>query len=207
MSTATPNLEEIWKLFHETSRRFQETDRRFQETDRKFQETDRRFQETDKKFQETDQMIDRLGHKWDKQWGRFGNRLGEFVASMVAPAAVRLFQERNIEVHQLYRELEGERDGIRLEADLVVANDQDIVVIEVKSKLSVEDVNDHLTRLEKFRLIFHRFADARLMGAVAAMVIPEEVGKYAYRQGLFVIGQTGEVVKILNDTQFVPRIW
>ena len=35
----------------------------------------------------------------------------------------------------------------------------------------------------------------------------QELDRFAYRQGLFVIGQTGETVKILNDKTFKPKIW
>lgn len=45
------------------------------------------------------------------------------------------------------------------------------------------------------------------MGAVAAMVIPEDVARYAYKKGLFVITQSGEVMTILNDEQFEPKIF
>ena len=36
-------------------------------------------------------------------------------------------------------------------------------------------------------------------------IVIEEANKFAYRQGLFVIGQTGETVKILNDKTFKPK--
>ncbi len=45
------------------------------------------------------------------------------------------------------------------------------------------------------------------MGAVAAMVIPENVAKYSYKQGLFVIAQTGEIMTILNDEKFHPKVF
>jgi hypothetical protein len=45
------------------------------------------------------------------------------------------------------------------------------------------------------------------MGAVAAMVILDNVASYAYRQGLFVLGQRGETIQILNNAQFQPRTW
>lgn len=200
-------FKETDKEFKELSRKFEETDEEFKEIARRFKETDERFKETDEKFKETQRLIERLSRKWDEQWGRFGNRLGEFVESMVAPAALRLFQERNIKVDQLYRELEGRHQGVHLEVDLLVANTEEVVVIEVKSKLSVEDVNDHLERLEKFRRVFHNFAQARVLGAVAAMVMSEEIAKYAYRRGLFVIAQSGNTVHIFNDEQFVPKVW
>ncbi|HID57281.1 TPA: DUF3782 domain-containing protein, partial [Candidatus Poribacteria bacterium] len=44
-------------------------------------------------------------------------------------------------------------------------------------------------------------------GAVAGIVIEEEADKFAYRNGLFVIGQSGQAAKILNDEKFRPRFW
>ena len=52
-----------------------------------------------------------------------------------------------------------------------------------------------------------RYAAVRAYGAVAAMVLPDEVGRYAYRRGLFVLAQTGDSVTILNDERFQPRAW
>jgi hypothetical protein len=52
-----------------------------------------------------------------------------------------------------------------------------------------------------------RFRDVKALGAVAAMVVPDEVASYAYRQGLFVLVQSGENVVILNDAEFKPQVW
>jgi hypothetical protein len=47
----------------------------------------------------------------------------------------------------------------------------------------------------------------RLVGAVAGIVINENVDKFADRQGFFVIGQSGDTVAILNDESFKPKAW
>jgi hypothetical protein len=39
------------------------------------------------------------------------------------------------------------------------------------------------------------------------MVIPDDVARYAYRQGLFVLAQSGDSVVILNDAKFMPHNW
>ena len=189
--------------FQETDRKFQETDRKFQETDRKFQETALRFQETDRKFQETDRKLQALG----KQIGELGNRLGEFVEGLVKPALVRLFQDRGVAIREVYPDIEIDRGDEGLQIDLLVVNGAEAVLVEVKSKLTQADVDDHLERLGKFKRLMPRYADVRAMGAVAAMVVPREVGRYAYRQGLYVLAQSGESVVILNDARFQPRIW
>lgn len=116
--------------------------------------------------------MDRRFKRVDDQLGKLGNRLGEFVEGLVKPAVVRLFRERGIEVHEVYPEVEVSRADGGIEIDLLVVNDTEAVLVEVKSKLKEGDVNDHLKRLAKFKRLLPRYADVNAMGAVAAMVIP-----------------------------------
>ena len=89
----------------------------------------------------------------------------------------------------------------------MVVNDTDAILVEVKSKLTQRDVDEHLQRLAKFKRLMPPFRDVKALGAVAAMVVPNEVASYACRQGLFVLVQSGENVIILNDAEFTPRVW
>jgi hypothetical protein len=196
MSTSQPTLEDIWLLFKETDRQFKETDRQFKETDRQFKETDRQFKETDRKIKQMTESI-----------GRLGNKLGDFVEEMVRPAAVRLFQERGINVHEVHQNVSANRAGEGIEVDLLVVNDTDVIAIECKSSLSVDDVKEHVQRLEKLKRLLPAYANKQVMGAVTAMVLPDTVAQYAYRQGFYVIAQTGSHLSVRNDAQFKPRIW
>lgn len=214
MSTVQPTFDDIWRLFQETRLQFQETRLQFQETERflkeQAQETDRRFQETDRRFQETDrrsQETDRKIKEVTMNIGRLGNKLGDFVEEMVRPAAVRLFQERGIAVHEVHRQVVANRQGAAIEVDLLVVNDEDVVAIECKSTLSVDDVNEHLARLGKVKELLPSYANKRVLGAVSGMVIPDHVAAHAYRQGLFVLAQSGDCVVILNDAKFQPKAW
>ena len=47
----------------------------------------------------------------------------------------------------------------------------------------------------------------RLLGGVAAVAVPEDVARYAYRQGLYVLAQSGDAVEIRNDGRFAAREW
>ncbi|KFB65961.1 MAG: hypothetical protein CAPSK01_004800 [Candidatus Accumulibacter vicinus] len=44
--------------------------------------------------------------------------------------------------------------------------------MDVTSKLTQSDVDEHLERLAKFKRMLPRYADVRAIGAAAAMVIP-----------------------------------
>jgi len=120
---------------------------------------------------------------------------------------VRLFRERDIDVHEVHENVSAQREAGGIEVDLLVVNDTDVVAIECKSKLKTDDVNEHLARLAKLKLLLPTYAGKRVMGAVAAMVIPDNVARYAAAQGLFVIGQNGEHLEIRNDADFRPSVW
>lgn len=170
--------------------------------------------ETDRKFQEMSQEIKGIQKVTAKEIkavsesiGRLGNRLGDFVEEMVRPAAVRLFREQGIDVHEVHRGVEAKRDGDEIEIDLLVVNTTDVVAVECKSSLSIDDVNQHLTNLNKLKKMLPTYAEKKVMGAVAAMVIPDNVARYAYKQGLFVITQSGDHLLIRNDAKFKPQVW
>jgi hypothetical protein len=204
-SEATEFFQEIKELFADTNRQFKETDRQFKETREQFQETDRKFQATDKKFQETDRQIKEL----KKVIGQLGGRLGDFVEEMVRPAVLRLFLDRGLNVHQVFQNVTKYDDQRRfiMEIDLLAVNSDTAVAIECKSHCSVEDVKEHLERLAMFKPQFPQYAGFQIHGAVAAMVMPDDVARYAYRQGLFVLAQSGDSILIRNDPAFQPKAW
>jgi hypothetical protein len=196
-------LKELAQSQQELSQSQQELSQSQQELSQAQKELSQAQKETDKQIKETDKQINRVS----KQIGELGNRLGEFVEWQVRPAVVRLFQERGIDVHEFHPGISVKRDNEGLEIDLLVVNDTDAILVEVKSKLTQRDVDEHLQRLAKFKRLMPRFRDVKALGAVAAMVVPNEVASYACRQGLFVLVQSGENVIILNDAEFTPRVW
>ena len=222
-------IDEVWALFKETDERFKETDKRldkrieetdkrldkrfketeegFRETKEMFEETDRRlderFEETDRRFKETAKDIKKL----TKNIGGLSGKWGKFVEGIVAPGAVRMFKVRGIDVNLISTRIKAQRNGKDMEIDVLVVNQEYVLAIEAKSTLSVEEVNKHLKRLKDFKKFFPHFKDKKVIGAVAGIVIEEEADRYAYHKGLFVIGQTGETVKILNDEKFKPKVW
>lgn len=182
MSTAKPPLEDICQLS--------------QESDRKTQEMREMSQQIDIEISRVSASIDRLGSK-----------LGDFIRYELHPAAMRLFRERGIDAHEVHRSVSAERNGEGIEVDLLVVNDGDVVAIECKSHLSIDDINTHLQRLEKLKRLLPSYADKRVMGAVTGMVLPDNVAQYAYRQGLFVIAQTGDHLTARNDAAFRAKTW
>ncbi|MFM8306962.1 MAG: DUF3782 domain-containing protein [Microcystis aeruginosa] len=203
----TTTADDVWRLLAELVEAQKETERCFQETERRFQETERRFQETERILKEQSLKTDRQITRLSQEIGNLGGKWGRFVENMVAPACETLFLNRDIPVHQVSQRVRKRLDGKTLEIDVLVTNENHVLVVEVKSSLSVDDVKELIKNLTEFRQFFPEYNHKQLYGAVAGIEIEEGADKYAYRQGLFVLAQKGENVAILNDTEFQPQTW
>ncbi|WP_058615537.1 MULTISPECIES: hypothetical protein [Tepidimonas] len=202
MSTnaAEMSWDDIKALVAELAIQSKETDRKFQETERLLKE---RSEETDRKFQETRELLDRLS----RRFGDLGNRLGEFVEAMVEPALVDLFRARGLDVSEVHRRVTSRRGGEAIEIDLLVVDGDTAVAVECKSRLTKEEVERHVERMNKFKRLLPKYADMRVHGAVAGMVVDEDAIQAAQAAGLWVLAQSGETVALKNDPGFAPRVW
>ena len=233
MAEEVVTFEEVWRLFKQSAEQIQalrqalreqaeqireqaaETDRRIQ---RQVEETDRRIQRqieemsaqmraTREAMREQAAQTDALFRKLRQDISDLTNGWGRFTESMVKPAIVRLFQQRGVPLNYTSERIESRRPGAEMEIDLLGVNEEYAVAVEVKTTLKTEDVDTHLERLAKFKLAFPEYKDKKVLGAVAGMHVPESVGRYAYKKGLYVLAQSGETMRILNDEKFKPRVW
>jgi PII-like signaling protein len=149
--------------------------------------------------------------EFDKRLGELGGTWGKFVAEMVKPKIIDLFREKGIPIRTSLQNVAGFMgDDQYYEIDLLLINADIAVVVEIKSSLSVQDVKEHLERLDKISKIQPErinLSGVKLYGAVAGMIVENEADRFAYKKGLFVLRQKGNIVEIMNDSKFVPKEW
>jgi hypothetical protein len=209
-------FEKVWAMFQESDRRMQkmneETDRRIQEaseeTDRKIQEVVQQIKETDRQLKETDRQIKQT----DVQIGRLGNRFGELAEHLVAPNIVEKFNALGFHFEDISagpREITLDKNKqIAAQFDLLLENGESSIAVEVKSKPSERDVDDHVRRLEILRRYKDSKGDKRkIYGALAGAIMPSSVKTFALKTGFYVITQTGDTVKIHVPEGFIPKAW
>ena len=81
------------------------------------------------------------------------------------------------------------------------------MLTEVKTTPTTEDVKDHIRRLEKMRKYADLHGDKRIfLGAVAGVVITNNVRKYILKQGFFVIEPSGDSFNIIPPNG-KPKEW
>ena len=197
-------------------------DRQAKEFHERMLESDRNMAKSRLEFEksrmEFDEILKRSQKESEKSRKDFNKRLGEvtgvwgkFVAEMVKPRIIKMFKDKGIMIRTALQNVVGLiGDKKYYEIDLLLINSQIAVAVEVKSSLSVDDVKEHLDRLEKIQKVQPErinMASATLYGAVAGIIVENDADKYAYKHGLFVLRQKGSIVQIMNDKEFVPKEW
>ena len=198
-------LQEFQRKTEESQRKTEESQRKteagLQEFQRKTEESQRK---TEKSIQKTQESI-------NKSEGNFNNKWGAFMESLISGDLVKLLNERKISVVKTSPRIRSWRpDGtVTSEFDIVASNGEEVVVVEVKTTPTHEDINYFIKKLEKFKEVFKEYKDKKIYGAVAYLDDSkvENLPTYMEKRGLFVIQALGggNISAITNSADFVPK--
>ncbi|MDR3115612.1 MAG: hypothetical protein LBU25_08830 [Treponema sp.] len=211
--------QEIDRILRETAEQMQETDRQIQgmgaETDRRLQETAEQIQETAEQMKETAKQMqetDRRMKETDKRVGEITHRFGDMVEHMVVPNLVAKFRELGFTFIKAGPNVKvADREHhIFTEVDAFLENGDKVMIVEIKTKPTTDDIKDHRERMKKLRVFADLHDDKRkYLGAVAGVVFDESVKNYALQNGFYVLEPSGETFIITEPRAkgYAPREW
>jgi hypothetical protein len=179
------DFERVWAAIQKTNEIVEETARQMRETSQQMKETDKRV-------------------------GGITNRFGEMVEYMVTPNLVVKFEELGFTFTKANRtEIKDKEHNIFLEVDNLLENGDKVMAVEIKSKPTVGDINDHLKRMTKLREYADLHNDKRIyLGAIAGVVFSGSGKTYALKHGLYVIEPSGDTFKITEPKgKYHAREW
>jgi len=186
-------FKQVWAALMEDRESMKDLDRRMDRTDREIEKTFRIVRET------------------SRQMGLLNNRFGELAEHLVAPNIVKKFNKLGFKFDKIANNMKIHEPGnlnVVAEIDLFLENSDVTMAVEVKAKPDVEDVTDHIERMEKLRLYADRKNDKRkYYGAVAAAILSENIRRIILKKGMYVIEQSGDTMKINVPDNFVPYAW
>jgi hypothetical protein len=186
-------IEDIYKLFERSQAELAASRAEY---DRRAAEADARIAKLEKTVAETNKAVGALTTRW-----------GRFVEELVEPAVIDLFQQRGIDVKEIHPRMRTRKQGFAMEIDIFAVDDDVAVLVECKSRLSQDDVDEFIEKLKRFKLSFPHYSAYRVFGAVAGIEINEGIDRYAEKNGLFVIRPSEDSVTIVNEPDFVPSAW
>jgi hypothetical protein len=211
-------IEDIYKLFERSQAELAasraEFERAMQESraeyDRRAAEADARIAKLEQAVAEATQSAreaNKAAKEANKAVSALTTRWGRFVEELVEPAVIDLFQQRGIDVKEIHPRMRTRKQGFAMEIDIFAVDDDVAVLVECKSRLSQDDVDEFIEKLQRFKLSFPHYSGYRVFGAVAGIEINEGIDRYAEKNGLFVIRPSGDSVTIVNEPDFVPSAW
>jgi hypothetical protein len=163
-------------------------------------EADQRQKETDRQMKETDKRI-----------GDLSKRFGESVEYLVAPNLVEKFKKLGFVFEKDYQNIKirNQEGRILAEIDVFLENGDKAMAVESKVKPSVEDVNNHVKRMEIIRAYADRHNDTRkYLGAIAGVVVSDSVKNYALSRGFYVLKPSGDTFVIIEPKgDYHPHEW
>ena len=196
-SNESLNFEKVWAMF-------QETDRMFKESDRKFQEFKEEMRDNERKMKESAERL-------DKQLGKYGNRLGEIIEYMILPNLLSGFSDLGLIFDRAspHSVIADKVNNIFTEIDILLENSDKVMIVEVKTKPTTENITEHVERMKKLRFRADLHGDKRTMyGAVGGMVFNSGEKEFALKNGFFVIEPSGETFTITKpDNGYSLREW
>ena len=166
------------------------------------QETGRLIKESQK---ETDRQIKEIG----KRFGDFTNRFGEVVEYMVAPNLLDKLNDLGFDFHTVSSNFKAndKKNNIRFQVDVFLQNGDTAMLVEIKTKLTISDINEHIKRMEKMRMFADLRGDKRVfLGAVAGVVVESDEREYALQNGFYLVEPSGETFNI-TPTIGKPKEW
>jgi hypothetical protein len=188
------NFERVWVTIERLSRLQEETAQQIKELSK---EADRRQEETSRQIK-----------KLSKNIGGINSSLGKWAEAMISAKLWEKFTGQ-------YGFTQGgphkywEEGRTVCQVDMLLENGDYAMPVEIKSTLTEEDVDEHLERIRKVREQLDKRGDKRrLVGAVAGMVMGENVCNYAQKKGLYVLVQSGDSVVVAEAPEnFEPKKW
>lgn len=156
------------------------------------------FQETAREMKETDRKIKELSNLFTGQWGKL-------VESLVEGDLVKLLREKGISIERTLQRVRGNRDGENYEYDIIALNGKEIVIVEVKTTLRVDDMDHFHKKVWKAKQYMPEYGNKKVYGGVAFITAEGSSDRMAEKLGFFVIRATGSSAAIVNKEDFEPK--
>jgi len=159
--------------------------------------------ETDKQLKETSKQLKELG----KQIGGLGNKFGSFTEGMAFPSMKKILRE-HFGMSAIVTNLWSKHNGRSLELDVLAYSNGShkiAYIVEVKSHLKEEGLQQMLDILRDFPEFFTDHADKQLYGILAAVNVPDNLRIKVLKSGIYLANIRDEHFELQVPEDFQAR--
>ena len=181
------------------------------ETARQMEESNKRVeaiqQETARQMEISRKEVDKQIKQTQKQLGELGNKWGTFTEGMVIASIKKiLFEKFNIPVitHNVQKRMNGES----IEMDAFGYENSTIntaVIVEIKSHLREEAVEQIERIMEDFPKFFPDHAEKKLYGILACVHAPDSIKNLLRKKGIYLAVLHDDIFELQDFKNFTPK--
>ncbi len=177
------------------------------ETDRLLKElaqaADRRQQEADRRHEETESLVKELS----RNVGGLSNKFGSFTEALAAPSLEKLLTE-TLGMEFVDLDVRRRRGPRRTQIDALAHSNTGrnvVYVVEVKSRLKDEGVDQMLKILGNFFDFFPEHRGKKLYAILAAVEAPDELRSRVLDKGIYMAQISDDIFQLKVPEGFKPR--
>ena len=174
------------------------------------QQNAQQSRETDRKLRELAQQTRRDLKELAQQIGGLGNKFGSFTEGMAFPSMQKILTEKfQMDAVTTNYKIKHQNQVV-LELDVFAHSNGALntaFIVEVKSHVREEHIEQLLNQLNLFRTYFPEHANKKLYGILAGVNIPEDVKRQVYREGLYLATISGEHFCLQNPEDFQAKVF
>ena len=196
---------EEWEIQSKKSR--EKFDQEMNKSREEWEEIRKRSGESEKRMEKTDRRLDRLS----EQLGGLHNSMGELMETLIASHLWEKFSNYPYQLTRGYQRIRVfDKKSVPLtEIDILLADSEWVMAVEVKREPRKDDIDYHLKRMELIRQYPPaEVVGKKLLGAIAGGVVSPDVHSYAHQAGFFILELLGDNVALVPPPAgFSPHIW
>ena len=180
----------------------EETDRAFLESRR---EEEERRRKNDESRRELDQMVKELG----RQIGGLGDKFGSFTEGMAFPSMSKILTQR-FHMDFIAPRVVRCKGGRTMEVDVMAYSNSganEVFLVEIKSHLRKEALEQIRKLLRDFRDFFPEHADKKVYGMLASVDVPDNVRKKILDAGIYLAQIHDGQFEVQVPDDFQPRAY
>ncbi|WP_163329005.1 hypothetical protein GFV12_06705 [Desulfurobacterium thermolithotrophum] len=204
----TENLKRELKEFKDEMKEFKDEMKEFKDEMKEFKDEMKKFKDEMEDFKDWAKKTIEENHEWskrevkrmNKQWGELANKMGTIVEDIVFPATRPVIRKYfKCDPLDLMMNVERKREGEREEFDVVGACKDKVFLIEVKSSIRPEHVQQIKKKVERMFKFFPEYAGREIIPILASLSIKKEILNTLTKEGIYGMAyREWEYMDILN---------
>jgi hypothetical protein len=182
--------------------------RRDEEFRLQMQKRDEEFRLQMQKQDEHNKKHDERMERLSQRFGDLSNRFGDIIEAIISPNMCEKFEKYNFDFHSSCTNLKIKSGKKTIaEIDVLLEDGDSVMIVEVKNKVTLFDIEKHLERMEKIQK--HptgAMKNKKIYGAIACALVDDDMKKMIFSSGFYLVCHTGDNVEIIEPpSDFVHR--